>query len=803
MSWILTHQCRFQSRTHQQYCVNISKQSDTSVQVKQLTGSEHPFTTSEANGDDIFMPVRQQTGHLRILDNSGGTLVDELLPENNTQKMVTLVNLTTGATEWIGFLAAEVFTQPWSNELTELELTVRSALACLSDVTMQTAVTGTNRLAMLVHNAFTSMFGEGQVPFTHVLMMDDFFYNYDALLIRANFELFYKKETIKNDNTETVIKVGRSYKDALEALCATFGMTLRQQGTTLIFGRYDNSGYAINLRAMTWDILAYIYNKVGAFPDVHPQGQIITRDLLSLANFRGKENKMSFIPGGRAAIVTLNLESDGGGGSGSIITLPKSAEQTGGVASAQIPTGGEYVQGSEWQDPLKFLYRYQEIPFAVDGDYDRINFQHLSRNSGVEIFNCRGVTVQLTGDVNIDIVSGNINIVRTHTNQYTEYTAADVINRSIFGNMGKYYTYNQVNILTGALPGRYSKGSDLLQNCLLLVQDVDTGADTLTSSDVCYLIQTAGNVEMTDCYININFDIPVTIFSIIHSIQRHWASVNLVDYSLGSVGAIDYVTNSVSVVSSLTYNLVCKLYIVNGNNSYHWNGSEWMYNNSATTFLIPIKGTSIVSNYDIDMGIGNVGGYLAKVEGTMTGKVVFEILNNVVVTEKMKIKDPRSDFDREFEVYAFPYQKIITDLEVSLVYSREITDTGGGENVYRRTIMDAGFSEDKTIDLEMGTNNNNAASPSLMRTYGNDGYVGKVSYLTADGQLTEERPEMHLLGRLVNQYRTMRRTMEAKIETGLDLFRNRFSYNGKLFMAIDKKHDWEREEQEVKFIEVN
>jgi hypothetical protein len=45
--------------------------------------------------------------------------------------------------------------------------------------------------------------------------------------------------------------------------------------------------------------------------------------------------------------------------------------------------------------------------------------------------------------------------------------------------------------------------------------------------------------------------------------------------------------------------------------------------------------------------------------------------------------------------------------------------------------------------------------------------------------------------------------MEATIATGIDLFRNRFSYNGRKYMAIDKKHDWEREEQEVKFIEVS
>lgn len=795
MSWIITHQCRFQSRTGQQYCVNVSKQADTSVEVKQLIGAETPFTTSEASGDDIFTPVRAQSGTLRILDNSGGTLMDDLLPENNTQKMVALVNLTTGATEWIGFMAAEVFTQPWGNDMTELEFPLRSALTCLEDVTVQTGITGNNRLAMLVHNAFTSMFGEGQVPFTQLVTMDDFYLPYDHLLIRANFDRFYDKETIKNDNTETVIKVGQSYREAIEAMCSTFGLTLRQQGTTLIFGRYDNgNGYAVNVRTMGWSTLAYIYNNTGAYPEVQPEGSIATRDLMTLAEFRSKNNKLSFIPGGKAAIVTLNLDAS----NSNIIEMPQSPIADGDMASAMIPTNGEYILGQAWMgEEESMLFFFQNLPFAQDG-IEKLNFQHLGRTSGVEIFNYKEVYVQLTSGV-------NINIVRTHINTATNYDAAAVIYRSIFGNHGRYYTYNQRLVITGAVPGRYSKENGLLENCLLLVQDVNTSSDTQASPDSCYQISTAADVEMQNCFINVKFDVPVTIFSIVQSIDRKvMLYPSDVMYRLHSQGAIEYLTNGSSLVSNLTYNMWCKLYVVSPDrqHTYYWDSSQWVAD-SERFFPISIKGTGIESNYHAGMDIDNTGGYLAQVTGTMTGTVIFEITNKVTISDKMKVKDPNNDYNNEVEVFAFPYQKILTGLSVDLVYSRSITSNSQGENTYRKTIMESGFSEEKSIDLELGTNNNNTPSTSLLRTYGNDGYVGTVSYMTADGQRIEERPEIHLLNRMVEQYKTMRRTMTAKIATGIDLFRNRFSYNGRLFMAIDKKHDWEREEQEVKFIEVN
>ena len=795
MSWNITHQCRFQSRTGQQYCVNISKHTDTGQNIVQLQGSEHPFVTSEANGDDIFMPIRQQTGYLRVLDNSGGTLIDELLPENNTQKMVTLVNLTTGKTEWIGFLAAEVFTQPWGNELTELEFPLKSALACLSDVTIQTGVTGTNRLALLVYNAFASMFGNDSVPFTDIVLMDDFSNICDGLLIRSNFDVFFKESTIMNDNSETVIRVGSTYKEALEAICNIFGLTLRQQGTTLIFGRYDDgNGSSINVNVMEWSVLAAIQNST-TWPEVQPQGTIITKDLLPIADFRGSNNKFSFIPGGREAVVTLIISGD----QNKIIEMPQSLIKDGGVMAARVLSKGDVVIG-DYYDPNPNSDVTQQDIYLRTVESIVANFQVSERSVNIETFECRTIhknTPTITGQWLDDFKRYIIQVHRSNYGEWTNVDANYVLDRSIF--RGGSMAYNSGEIATGAIPGRWGKNAEVVENGLLLVQDVTAAYDANAAAQPCYKIESPDNIEMQNCYLNIDFDVPLTIYSVLSQLQ--FRAVFPQEGVYYPMGLSAYAEDSFYLLSDVSYGITCRLTLISAGTTYYWDGVAWR--TSISTFPIQIKGGRVVSNYSSDLPIDNTSGIVIPVNAT--GKVVFEFLNIARCESVLKYKDDdngTTGMNVNVETPIYPFHKVITNLTIGLVYPRDVTVSTRSSNVYRKTIMSMGFSEDKGKNLDLGTWNNNLPSPSLLRKYGNDGYVENIGYTASDGSIVQERPEMHLLNRMVEYYKTMRRTMEAKIATGTDLFRNRFSYNGRKYMAIDKKHDWEREEQEVKFIEV-
>jgi hypothetical protein len=303
---------------------------------------------------------------------------------------------------------------------------------------------------------------------------------------------------------------------------------------------------------------------------------------------------------------------------------------------------------------------------------------------------------------------------------------------------------------------------------------------------------------MKNCYINIDFDIPVTIFSIVSKLLMTQVFIPVqTTYTL--TGESAYATSQ--MVGSLTYSMVCRLYIIaNDGHNYFWNGSGWN-TDTVTDFYIPIKGNSIQSNYDTTMDIDKASGILAYV-GDKTGRLIFQIMNIATINDKMSIIKGSEEGDN-VDVYAYPFQRIITGLKVDLVYSREITNSSRSSNTYRRTIIGKGFSEEKQIDLTFGTWNQNVPCTALLKNYDNSGYEPDLGYYKSDGSVVAERMEIHLLNRMVEYYKEVRRTMEAKIATGIDLFRNRFSYNGRKYMAIDKKHDWEREEQEVKFIEVS
>jgi hypothetical protein len=154
-------------------------------------------------------------------------------------------------------------------------------------------------------------------------------------------------------------------------------------------------------------------------------------------------------------------------------------------------------------------------------------------------------------------------------------------------------------------------------------------------------------------------------------------------------------------------------------------------------------------------------------------------------------------------IYIYPYAKIIEGISVGITYKKEVTESERDTNTYRRVIMQRGFSEDKEINLTIGTDNNNKDStPSFLKDSDGTTNISTLQYFS-NGNVVNERPEEHLLGRMVVYYNQMRRAFKATVSTGIDLLTTKYTYLDRYFFGIDKKHDWERDEQEVKFIEVN
>lgn len=91
------------------YVVNIGGGTGAAIPLK---GGAEPFFTQEDSSDDLFTPVRTQTGYLRVVDDgmdANGNAWDwhDLIPETETSRPVTLT--AGGSILWRGFMQAQDF----------------------------------------------------------------------------------------------------------------------------------------------------------------------------------------------------------------------------------------------------------------------------------------------------------------------------------------------------------------------------------------------------------------------------------------------------------------------------------------------------------------------------------------------------------------------------------------------------------------------------------------------------------------------------------------------------------------------
>jgi hypothetical protein len=227
--------------------------------------------------------------------------------------------------------------------------------------------------------------------------------------------------------------------------------------------------------------------------------------------------------------------------------------------------------------------------------------------------------------------------------------------------------------------------------------------------------------------------------------------------------------------------------------NYYWNGSNWT--TTASTFTIPFKNANIVTNKTVAMNVEGTSGWFIPVTGHIAGTVELIIYNYVLVS-------PYQSERGRLEAHS----RIISDLKVEFFMNNTRTASHRGQNVYRKTILQSGFSEVEEKTIELGTINNNIYAPCFLED-DNLNFIENLKYLSSISgssiiSLTK-RPEEHLLDRMAAHYNQIRRTFIGVVQTGVDIAFQRFTFNGRNYFGIDKQHNWRDDTQEVKFIEVS
>ena len=252
-------QIPFESIQGVQYRVDIYDEGEfTPVE---LTAGPTPFVTKEDSSDDVFHPVRSQTGTLQVctlLPNTTDQYItlDELLPENNIARPVRLINLDTipATIEWQGFLSCEAYSQDYTGVPQILDLPLISALEAMKSYEMpwnRIAAIGGVTVENFISSLLTRFYNSTSIQVTT-------YYSEASSDILTKYILqsqYVSYEEDDQNGTFTYIFTASSLYEIFEDICKFMGWCLREVGTTLYFMRVglDELGMtAVNMSSLQW-----------------------------------------------------------------------------------------------------------------------------------------------------------------------------------------------------------------------------------------------------------------------------------------------------------------------------------------------------------------------------------------------------------------------------------------------------------------------------------------------------------------------------------------------------------------------
>lgn len=237
-------QIKFKSlRNNTLYTVNIYDASYSGDPI-QLKGGAQPFSTQEDDSDDMFTPIRTQSGYLRIVDdgkdaNGAAWNWKTLLPSTDTDRPVTLTD-GNGAVVWQGFMQSQNFGGVLYGNPQEREFPVQCCLSVLDTIQVKTNVTSYQNFAYLLDYIFSS------IP-THTVSQIIIQGGADAR------EWLRKKLDWRNflDISDGDVSPSYSLYQILDDVCRFWGWTARTFGQNILLTAADNMTAEPNALTLT------------------------------------------------------------------------------------------------------------------------------------------------------------------------------------------------------------------------------------------------------------------------------------------------------------------------------------------------------------------------------------------------------------------------------------------------------------------------------------------------------------------------------------------------------------------------
>ena len=233
-------QVKFKSlRADTLYTVSIYDDAYTGSTPLQLKGAADPFVIQEDDDEDLFKPVRTQSGYIRIVDDGvdrNGNNFDwkDMVALTNTSRPVTLTHVENNVTiiDWYGFMQPQTFDGALYENVQERDFPIQCCLSILKGIDVPATNYGVVNFAYLLRYMFNRVW--------HAITYVDFQGGSDII------EKLTKKVDWQNlIDIEDVNQMEVKYNcmELLENICTFFGWSCRQFRDSIYFVSPDDNLY--------------------------------------------------------------------------------------------------------------------------------------------------------------------------------------------------------------------------------------------------------------------------------------------------------------------------------------------------------------------------------------------------------------------------------------------------------------------------------------------------------------------------------------------------------------------------------
>ena len=288
-------QVKFKSlRAGTDYTVNIYDANYSGNPIP-LKGGAEPFVTQEDDDEDMFLPVRTQSGYIRIVDdgkdaNGNAFNWKDLLPSTDVDRPVTLT-AATGTVLWQGFMQAQNFTGVLYGNPQEREFPVQCPLTVLSANDISANEREMKTFGYVIAQSFSS------IP---TLTFDNFIFQGGADAREWLLKLVDWQNYVTSEDDETVT-ARYDYGLILEDICKFWGWSCRVHRQSVYFCRVDDNDVEPNALILTLAELGSLTSNSGTVETFLSAASLPTDVFVSV------DNDETLVRGYRKATVHANV----------------------------------------------------------------------------------------------------------------------------------------------------------------------------------------------------------------------------------------------------------------------------------------------------------------------------------------------------------------------------------------------------------------------------------------------------------------------------------------------------------------